>query len=196
MRNPIRLKNLQMRFLPFALLGIVILTSVDAEPLPLWSGTALVIAGAALRFWGAGHLVKRRQLTLSGPYAFVRHPLYLGTLLVCLGFSMMVGGWLTLALASLYGAWFFLDYFPRKERIESGRLEALYGADFVRYRNQVPALLPRLSPYRPAESVNLRSGGGDVGWRAMRFVGNNELGTSLALLAGCVVVALRVTGAS
>ena len=50
-------------------------------------------AGATLRFWGAGYLVKNDRLTLVGPSAHLRHPLYAGTLCLALGFGVIASGW-------------------------------------------------------------------------------------------------------
>jgi protein-S-isoprenylcysteine O-methyltransferase Ste14 len=50
-----------------------------------WSGFAVAIAGEALRVWAAGHLAKGREITTSGPYRFVRHPLYAGSSLLAAG---------------------------------------------------------------------------------------------------------------
>jgi protein-S-isoprenylcysteine O-methyltransferase Ste14 len=190
-RNPVRLKNLRLRFLPFFVLGAAAL--VYARP-SLWSilpGVALVLAGEALRSWGAGHLVKNHELTVSGPYAHVRHPLYAGSLLVGTGFSLMVGGRAAVLLLALLLPWFFLDYFPRKERIESARLERRYGEAYAAYRRRVPALLPRLSPWRGTSASHAPTSSARARWSGDRFVGNNELGTALALAAGLGIFALR-----
>jgi protein-S-isoprenylcysteine O-methyltransferase Ste14 len=51
----------------------------------LLGGAAVALAGEAIRLWAAGHLEKGREVTSSGPYAFTRHPLYLGSTLIGLG---------------------------------------------------------------------------------------------------------------
>jgi len=191
MRNPIRLKNLRLRFLPFFLLAGVALVSSRPTPGGFVAGGALVVAGASLRTWGAGHLVKNDRLTISGPYAHLRHPLYLGTLLVAAGFALIAGGIVSLALLALFLPWFFLAYFPRKDRVESARLEERYGDAYSRYRGEVSALCPSPSPWRPPPTM------GDVAnpatsWDISRYNDNNELGTLIALLAGLVLFALRV----
>ena len=185
MRNPIRLKNLRLRFLPLYLLGGLALVWMEPTVWGFLLGATLVLLGALLRSWGAGHLVKNDHLTTTGPYAHVRHPLYLGTLLIGMGFSIIVGGWVALGLLALLFPWFFLDYFPRKEKVEGARLEELYGEAYTSYREQVPALWPRLKPWVPGEI-------GSWGWSGQRYSGNNELGTVLALAAGIGVFALRV----
>ena len=72
MRNPIRLKNLRYRFLPFFVLGAIALYVARPAAISLAIGGGVVVAGAALRSWGAGHLVKNEKLVVTGPYAYLR----------------------------------------------------------------------------------------------------------------------------
>ena len=51
-------------------------------------GLPVAVCGLLLRAWAAGHVRKDQSLTTCGPYAFVRNPLYLGTLLVAAGFAL------------------------------------------------------------------------------------------------------------
>jgi len=50
-----------------------------------WYGALLVVVGESIRVWACGHLVRNEELTRDGPYSIVRHPLYLGSLLIGLG---------------------------------------------------------------------------------------------------------------
>jgi protein-S-isoprenylcysteine O-methyltransferase Ste14 len=186
MRNPIRLKNLRSRFIPFYLAGAVLLWLVRPEPLAYAAGLVAVLSGAALRSWGAGHLVKTDELTVTGPYARVRHPLYLGTLLVAVGFALMVGSWASLVALAIFLPWFFLSYFPRKEEAEARRLETRYGEAFTAYRAEVPALFPRLHPWVPAGRA-----GAPARWSLDHYSTNNELGTLLALVLCVTLFGLR-----
>ncbi len=193
MRNPIRLKNFGPRFLPAYAVGALALVLTRPRPLGFAAGLLLVTVGAALRGWGAGHLVKNDQLAVTGPYAYLRHPLYAGTLLIAAGFSVRVGGWVAVGLLALLLPWFFLVYFPRKDRIESARLERLYGVSYARYRDEVPALLPRLRPWRcDSHRVPTADQPSRGRWSRQLYSGNNELGTLLALVAGIGAFALRV----
>jgi protein-S-isoprenylcysteine O-methyltransferase Ste14 len=192
MRNPIRLKNIRARFIPFYLAGGALLWFVRPEPAAYAAGLVAVVAGAGLRSWGAGHLVKTEQLTVTGPYARVRHPLYVGTLLVAAGFALMVGSWISVAALLLFISWFFGSYFPRKEAVEADRLAARYGAPFAEYRAAVPALIPRLHAWTPAAgAAALEDGSGTARWRLDRYSENNELGTLLGLVVCLVAFGVR-----
>ncbi len=190
MRNPIRLKNMRWRFVPPFAVGLVLLFTTRPSVFEYCLGLVAILAGGALRAWGAGHLVKTERLTITGPYAHVRHPLYLGTLLVGVGLAINVGGWAAVLVLAVFLPWFFLAYFPRKDRTESQRLAAAYGAAFADYGAQVPALLPRITRWRATEPA-LALGDPDLRWSRERYSQNNELGTLLALVACVVAFALR-----
>ena len=190
MRNPIRLKNLKLRFASFYLLGALALLFHRPDSPTLVPGVVLVILGIVLRGWGAGHLVKNERLTISGPYAHLRHPLYAGTLLVAVGFGLIAGGPFSLVLLALLLPWFFLIYFPRKERIESLRLQDRYGSGYLTYRDSVRALVPAIRAWRPTPDSN-SSEGPTRTWSRRRYIENNELGSLIALLAGLLIFGLR-----
>src|SRR5438270_6692528 len=75
-------------------------------------GAPISIAGLLLRGWAAGHLAKNQKLAVSGPYAFTRNPLYLGTALVAAG---LVVASRQMSLAALFTAAFALVYLPAIE---------------------------------------------------------------------------------
>jgi protein-S-isoprenylcysteine O-methyltransferase Ste14 len=115
-----------------------------ARPQMNWllCGVGIAILGLLLRGYAAGHLRKHKQLATSGPYAFTRNPLYLGSVLLAVGFSVASHSWKSALLVIAYLAVFY----PIVIRREQGELETLYGAAFVEYASQVPAFWPRLSP--------------------------------------------------
>jgi len=195
MRNPIRLKNLSARFLPFYLIGVLLLVFFPVKLSGFMAASPLIVLGLLIRSWGAGHLVKNDSLTMTGPYAHLRHPLYAGTILVATGFAILFGG--ILAIAAIW-PWFGLRYFPRKDRVESARLESLYGNVYASYRDAVPALWPRWTRWTPA-SERSASASEAMGtepmaagqWALERYSDNNELGTVIAVLGGMILIALR-----
>jgi protein-S-isoprenylcysteine O-methyltransferase Ste14 len=182
-------KLLRLRFLPWYLLGGAALAVSPPSGVGLAVGLPAVAAGAGLRGWGAGHLVKTDRLAVSGPYAHLRHPLYAGTLLIAAGLGLAAGraAWWALPCLAL---WFFALYFPRKERIESARLERRFGEPYRRYRVEVRALLPRLRRWRPEAGVSASVERG-AHWARRRYLDNNEHATAAAVLLGALLLAGR-----
>ena len=123
---------------------LVVVAVVMRKPAWHWWGVPLVLVGEALRTWAAGHLVKDETLTVGGPYAHVRNPLYLGSLLSGLGFLAIVGDWW---LAAAFALAALAVYLPTL-RQEEDYLRRMHGEAFEEYRRQVPGIVPRL---RPAE---------------------------------------------
>ncbi len=117
----------------------------------LW-GLPLVLIGEALRIWSAGHIVKDELLTVSGPYAYVRNPLYLGSTLNGIGFLLVMGDWI---LAVAFFVVSIIIYLPTVKN-EQDYLRLMHGeAAFETYRRAVPVLLPRLTPASlPAEGFH------------------------------------------
>jgi protein-S-isoprenylcysteine O-methyltransferase Ste14 len=186
-RHPFRRKHLSPRLLPLYALGVLCLWLAEPSPGRLAAGGLLAAAGAALRAWGAGHLVKTDRLVVSGPYAYLRHPLYAGTLLAALGLGAAAGPRALGLVAAAFGPFFLLYYLPYKDRIEGARLERRYGEAYAAWRRAVPALLPRLAPFRPAQA-----GPGDPPrWSRARFRENDEGGALVAIAAAWLLLALR-----
>lgn len=113
--------------------------------LSLAVGLPVSILGLLLRGWAAGHLEKNIRLAESGPFAYVRNPLYLGTLVAALGLVIAARRWL---LAAVFAAVFIGIYLPVIE-LEEQHLAKLFPG-FRDYAKRVPALLPSLRPIRGA----------------------------------------------
>ncbi len=109
-------------------------------------GAVFVCIGEAVRIWAAGHLLRKQELATSGPYAYVRDPLYFGRLFLIIGFCVMGWGYCLLLLPVALGI-FFLNYLPRKYKKEMAWLEDLFGDQYRDYAAQVKSLIPRLTPY-------------------------------------------------
>ena len=114
------------------------------RPLTLFIGAAVALPGLALRAWAVGHLRKNDALATSGPYAYTRNPLYLGSFLIGLGFTIAAGRWI-LGLAFLA---LFVGIYVPVMRVESQTLSRLFGETYRTYSLKVPAFIPRTSPYR------------------------------------------------
>ncbi|MCH2172343.1 isoprenylcysteine carboxylmethyltransferase family protein [Myxococcota bacterium] len=190
MRHPLRRKNLSPRLLPFYALALLGFWWAQPSARSLGLGAAVMGVGLALRAWAAGHLVKRRVLCTSGPYAHLRHPLYLGTLILVSGFGVAAGSQGGVLVFGAFVAVFFLYYLPYKERVESERLEQRYSAAYEQYRLAVPGLWPRWSPWRTPSHWSLDPLG-QGRWLRARYHDNNEWGTLLGVMAGFGALVFR-----
>lgn len=110
----------------------------------LIAGAGVSILGLMVRAWAAGHIRKNAELATSGPYSYTRNPLYFGSFLLGLGFTISSGRW---QLGILFAVLFLGIYLPVM-RVESATLAKLFGESFQKYADAVPMFLPRLSPYR------------------------------------------------
>jgi protein-S-isoprenylcysteine O-methyltransferase Ste14 len=109
-----------------------------------WS-LLLVIPGLLLRAYASGYVKKNAELTVTGPYAYTRNPLYLGSILMAFGFAAASRNlWITLALALL----FLLIYGPTIYS-EEQFLRSTFPS-FGSYAQRVPRLFPRFTPARIA----------------------------------------------
>jgi hypothetical protein len=107
-----------------------------------WS-LPLVLPGLLLRAYASGYVKKNAELTVTGPYAYTRNPLYLGSVLMAFGFAAASRSWwITVLLALL----FTIIYVPTIYS-EEQFLRATFPA-FAGYSQRVPRLLPRLTPAR------------------------------------------------
>jgi protein-S-isoprenylcysteine O-methyltransferase Ste14 len=122
----------------------------------LLAGIPISMAGLAIRAWAAGHLAKNETLATSGPYAYSRNPLYLGTLLVAAG---LVIASRSIGLAILFAAVFVLIYLPVIE-LEEQHLRKLF-PEYTKYAERVPRIWPGFggarSPRRFRRSLYLRN---------------------------------------
>jgi protein-S-isoprenylcysteine O-methyltransferase Ste14 len=108
----------------------------------LWS-LLLVLPGLWLRGYAAGYVKKNLELTVTGPYAHTRNPLYLGSMLIAAGFAVALMSW-AFALTLIVG--FILIYVPVIASEEAFLRNTF--PEFQSYCRHVPRLLPRLTPAR------------------------------------------------
>jgi protein-S-isoprenylcysteine O-methyltransferase Ste14 len=122
------------------------------RPLTLIVGGIVALPGLALRAWGTGHLRKNSALATTGPYAYTRNPLYLGSFLIGVGFTIATGRW----FLGFVSAALFLGIYAPVMRVESATLRELFGESYQRYAQAVPLFLPRLSRYEDASGAKTR----------------------------------------
>ena len=135
--------------LPFLALGLIFGRPTVAS---LVIGAVVAIAGEAIRFWGVGHASSETRVTgsvggsrlvVSGPFAYVRNPLYVGNILMYTGLGVMANvPWLIAATL----VWFLFQYTMIVSR-EEQYLASAFPDDYARYRANVHRFLPRLTPY-------------------------------------------------
>jgi len=106
----------------------------------LLTAFGLAIIGLALRTWACGNLKKEKELTTSGPYKYMRNPLYLGNLI--LGIAMLIASqsWWVLAFFLAY----FLIFYPVLVNVEKERMSELFPEHYREYSAKVPLFFPSL----------------------------------------------------
>lgn len=114
----------------------------------LIAGAVVALPGLALRAWASGHVRKNETLATTGPYAYTRNPLYLGSFLMGLGFTIAAGR----VLLVLVFVIMILGIYLSVMRVEAETLTELFGKKYERYAKEVPLFWPRLSPFRHAEA--------------------------------------------
>jgi protein-S-isoprenylcysteine O-methyltransferase Ste14 len=117
---------------------------------PTWKflalGAVLIAPGLLIRALASGHVRKNEELATSGPYAYTRNPLYLGSLLIGVGFAVAARSWwVGVALVVM----FFAIYLPVIQGEEKFLRERF--PEFEEYARRVPRMLPRLIPASASE---------------------------------------------
>ncbi|OIO37569.1 MAG: hypothetical protein AUJ75_03990 [Candidatus Omnitrophica bacterium CG1_02_49_10] len=129
---------------PFGILAAIFASSDDRS---IAAGIGFIIVGLIIRTWSNGYAIKMSKLTTSGPYALMRHPLYLGTILIGAGFVIMLKiHYLGISFLAVMSVIYY-----RQIKIEDGMLMAEFKDAFMDYKRHVPALIPALRPYRKGE---------------------------------------------
>ena len=123
--------------------GFFVLIFGYCDDRSLRAGVGYVIAGLLIRLWSNGYAIKNDKLTTSGPYAFVRNPLYLGTFLVAVGMAVVLKmQWVGVVFLLAMGAMYY-----KTIQDEQGMLTAKFGDAYRKYKAKVPAMVPTLIPY-------------------------------------------------
>jgi protein-S-isoprenylcysteine O-methyltransferase Ste14 len=141
-------------------------------------GMILIFLGEGIRIWAAGHLQKNEILTVTGPYAYVKNPLYIGSIFITAGFCILADNIYLLAAAFFM---FCFHYIPYKKRVEGDRLRKIFGDRFDDYDEKVPDYLPRWTPYSNE----------NVSWQFKCVIENSEEGILLIVLAGMILILSR-----
>ena len=141
--------------LGFAAAAVYLWQLVEHKPqiAPITWSLLLVIPGLCLRAYASGYVKKNSELTMTGPYAYVRNPLYLGSILIAAGFAVALMSW-QFAVALL--VFFLLIYVPVIASEEAFLRDTFL--EFEWYSRRVPRLIPRLTPVRAPDGPRGQSG--------------------------------------
>ena len=122
-------------------LAIVVLWFARPTSQAIAAGAFVGTIGLWLRAYAAGYLHKQEVLTVTGPYAYTRNPLYLGSAILAAGVGVASRSWISVAVLFAYFAIFYSFVMRREER----ELSARHGVAFEEYAKVVPLFFPRLA---------------------------------------------------
>ena len=160
---------------------------VEHKPQPqliAWS-LLLVLPGLWLRGYAAGYVKKNSELTMTGPYAHVRNPLYLGSILIAAGFAVAL---MSLPFAIVLLVFFLLIYVPVIASEEAFLRDTFL--EFEWYCARVPRLIPRITPARAPDGPRGQSGSFSFALYRKHREYNSAIGATflyLSLLLGILV---------
>lgn len=161
-------------------LAVVLLVLARPTPQSIFVGGVVAFIGLAIRAYAAGYLHKQEILTTTGPYAYTRNPLYLGSSFLALGAAFAMRSWIGGALLLVYFALVYGFVMKREE----GELRAKHGEAFDAYVATVPLFFPWFrSPKRRSSSA------ASFSW--VQYKKNHEYEAALGLLlliVGLVVI--------
>jgi protein-S-isoprenylcysteine O-methyltransferase Ste14 len=151
------------------LLGAIVLWLAQPTWPSLARGAVFALAGEALRLWAAGHLEKSKEVTRSGPYAYMRHPLYLGSAIIAIGVAVAAAS----RPASLLIALYLGTALPAAVLSEERHLREKFGAEYDAYAARQAAPMARA-------------------FSMTRALGNREHHTIAGVIAGFMLLAVKV----
>lgn len=134
-------------------------------------GAAVGAVGLLLRGLAAGYLQKHAALTSTGPYAYTRNPLYLGSAILAAGFAVACDSWPAAALIAAYFGVFYIAVMRREEH----ELRQQYGATFEQYAARVP-------PFFPVWKKTTESKARRWGFSWQHYVRNREYQAAIGLV--------------
>jgi steroid 5-alpha reductase family enzyme len=122
-------------------LAIAVLYFSRPTPRSILLGALACVVGLSVRAYAAGYLHKQEVLTVTGPYAHTRNPLYLGSAILALGAGTATRSWFSALILIVY----FSVFYSIVMRREADELHLRHGAAFEEYARAVPLFIPRLT---------------------------------------------------
>jgi len=127
-------------------LAAIVLWLARPTPQSILGGAIVGAIGLWIRARAAGHLHKQEILTVTGPYAYTRNPLYLGSFILVVGVAVATRSVASALILFSYFALFYSFVMRREER----ELYQHHGKAFHEYARTVPLFFPRLTPAKLA----------------------------------------------
>jgi hypothetical protein len=152
-------------------LAIIVLVLAHPTPQSILYGALVGSIGLLIRALAAGHLHKQAVLTVTGPYAYTRNPLYFGSAILTLGVAIATHSWIPALLLLGYFALFYSIVMRREEQ----ELRVHHGSFFDDYARSVPLFVPRLTPAKLA-------GGGEGAFSFAQYKKNREYRAAIGFL--------------
>ena len=101
---------------------------------------SLILLGLATRMYASGFVLKNKELSTTGPYAFMRHPLYTGNIMILIGLCLINGFFWSFVTAFIF-LWF---YYPTAIEYEDRKLKSLFPDTWEEWASMTPALMPKM----------------------------------------------------
>jgi protein-S-isoprenylcysteine O-methyltransferase Ste14 len=156
---------------------------------PTWislgTGFAVATVGVLVRALASGHIRKNAELATTGPYAYTRNPLYLGSIIIAVGFIIAARNlWVGVGALAMF-AFIYLPVITAEEKY----LRSAFPA-YARYASEVPRFLPRLTPYRVGAEVD----DGSAHFSSALYLRHREYNAALGavLMLGALVLKMLV----
>ena len=174
----VRLQRLftRLRFVLAVPAAAVIIVFTDRRP--MWPGVSVALLGELIQIWASAHLQKNVEVVMSGPYAWVRNPMYLGRFLVGLGLALLTWRWW---LVVPYVVIFWL-YAHARVLGEEQRLGERFGEEYQAYRGAVRRWLP-LPPRQRVSAAR---------WSWACVLRNHELRVAAGVALGLILLWWRI----
>lgn len=156
------------------------------QPAPMAWSLLLVLPGIWLRSYAAGYVKKNSELTITGPYAHVRNPLYLGSILIAAGFAVAL---MSVPFAIALLVFFLLIYVPVIASEEAFLRDTFL--EFEWYCARVPRLIPRITPARTPDGLRGQSGSFSFELYRKHREYNSAIGAALLYLSLLLAILLH-----
>lgn len=137
-------------------------------------GFVVMLAGLFLRSWAAGIIMKNRQLITTGPYSLWRHPLYIGSFFLAIGFCIYLNDWFLWIVVLLLA---FLIYLPKIKK-EEKKLSELFPGEWEHYKKKTGIILWKKIDFREIF----------VRWSFRQWLYNKEYNPWIAVSVAIIVI--------